>query len=56
MALDLKGFSAAVIRCYLGRAEEFGFEGGWVLEQVIGEAPVPAPLALLAYATTTPAD
>ena len=33
----------------LRRAEELGFEGGWVLEQTIGKAPLLAPLELLAY-------
>jgi alkanesulfonate monooxygenase SsuD/methylene tetrahydromethanopterin reductase-like flavin-dependent oxidoreductase (luciferase family) len=38
------------MRSYLARAEELGFEGGWVLELVVGEAPLLAPLELLAYA------
>jgi alkanesulfonate monooxygenase SsuD/methylene tetrahydromethanopterin reductase-like flavin-dependent oxidoreductase (luciferase family) len=38
------------MRSYLARAEELGFEGGWVLEQVVGQAPLLAPLELLAYA------
>ena len=42
------GFDAAGLRDYLTRAEELGFEGGWVLEQIIGEAPLIAPLELLA--------
>jgi alkanesulfonate monooxygenase SsuD/methylene tetrahydromethanopterin reductase-like flavin-dependent oxidoreductase (luciferase family) len=48
--LDSAGFDAAGQRDYLTRAEELGFEGGWVLEQVVGEAPLLAPLELLAYA------
>ena len=44
------GFDAAGLRDYLTRAEELGFEGGWVLEQIIGEAPLLAPLELLAWA------
>jgi alkanesulfonate monooxygenase SsuD/methylene tetrahydromethanopterin reductase-like flavin-dependent oxidoreductase (luciferase family) len=48
--LDTTGFDAAGMRSYLARAEELGFEGGWVLEQVAGEAPLLAPLELLAYA------
>jgi alkanesulfonate monooxygenase SsuD/methylene tetrahydromethanopterin reductase-like flavin-dependent oxidoreductase (luciferase family) len=48
--LDSTGFDAAGMRSYLARAEELGFEGGWVLEQVVGEAPLLAPLELLAYA------
>ncbi len=42
-------FDAAGLRSFLARAEELGFEGGWVLEQVIGPAPLLAPLELLAY-------
>jgi alkanesulfonate monooxygenase SsuD/methylene tetrahydromethanopterin reductase-like flavin-dependent oxidoreductase (luciferase family) len=42
-------FDAAGLRAYLARAEELGFEGGWVLEQTIGPAPLLAPLELLAY-------
>jgi len=48
--LDPAGFDAAGVRSYLGRAEQLGFEGGWVLEQIIGEAPLLAPLELLAFA------
>jgi probable F420-dependent oxidoreductase len=48
--LDSAGFDAAGQRDYLKRAEELGFEGGWVLEQIVGEAPLLAPLELLAYA------
>ncbi|TSE02016.1 LLM class flavin-dependent oxidoreductase [Skermania sp. ID1734] len=44
------GFDAAGVRSYLARAEELGFEGGWVMEQVIGPTPTIAPLELLAYA------
>ncbi|QUR66443.1 LLM class flavin-dependent oxidoreductase [Mycobacterium spongiae] len=47
--LDSNGFDTAELRSYLVRAEELGFEGGWVLEQVIGESPLLAPLELLAY-------
>ena len=47
--LDSDSFDAAGLRTYLARAEELGFEGGWVLEQVIGAAPLLAPLELLAY-------
>ena len=43
------GVDAAGLRAYLVRAEELGFEGGWVLEQTIGAAPLLAPLELLAY-------
>jgi probable F420-dependent oxidoreductase len=48
--LDSTGFDADGVRDYLIRAEELGFEAGWVLEQVIGPAPLIAPLELLAYA------
>jgi alkanesulfonate monooxygenase SsuD/methylene tetrahydromethanopterin reductase-like flavin-dependent oxidoreductase (luciferase family) len=48
--LDTTGFDAAGMRSYLVRAEELGFEGGWVFELVVGEAPLLAPLELLAYA------
>lgn len=48
--LDATGFDRAAMRAYLARAEELGFEGGWTLEQVIGEAPLLAPLELLAFA------
>ena len=46
---DYDEFDAAGLRAYLARAEELGFEGGWVLEQSIGQAPLLAPLELLAY-------
>ena len=46
---DYDGFDGAGLRSYLARAEELGFEGGWVLEQTIGAAPLLAPLELLAY-------
>ncbi len=48
--LDSAGFDASGQRDYLARAEQLGFEGGWVLEQTIGQAPLLAPLELLAYA------
>ncbi|MCA2266779.1 LLM class flavin-dependent oxidoreductase [Mycobacterium marseillense] len=44
-----EGFDAAALRSFLTRAEELGFEGGWVLEQIIGPAPLLAPLELLAF-------
>src|SRR5208282_6569886 len=47
--LDYDSFDAPGLRSYLARAEELGFEGGWVLEQTVGEAPLLAPLELLAY-------
>jgi probable F420-dependent oxidoreductase len=48
--LDSAGFDAAGQRDYLTCAEQLGFEGGWVLEQIVGQAPLLAPLELLAYA------
>ena len=48
--LDTNGFDAAGVRSYLQRAEELGFDGGWVLEQVVGQAPLIAPMELLAWA------
>jgi alkanesulfonate monooxygenase SsuD/methylene tetrahydromethanopterin reductase-like flavin-dependent oxidoreductase (luciferase family) len=47
---DETGFDADGLRDYLKRAEELGFEGGWVLEQTIGDARLLAPLELLAWA------
>ncbi|MGA9489903.1 MAG: LLM class flavin-dependent oxidoreductase [Mycobacterium sp.] len=49
---DSTGFDGAGLRDYLKRAEELGFEGGWVLEQTIGAAPLIAPLELLAWAAS----
>jgi len=46
---DYDGFDAPGLRSYLARAEELGFEGGWVLEQTVGQAQLLAPLELLAY-------
>lgn len=46
---DYDGFDGEGLRDYLVRAEDLGFEGGWVLEQIVGEAPLLAPLELLAY-------
>jgi alkanesulfonate monooxygenase SsuD/methylene tetrahydromethanopterin reductase-like flavin-dependent oxidoreductase (luciferase family) len=48
--LDYDGFDEAGVKDYLARAEELGFEGGWTLEQVVGNAPGIAPLEMLAYA------
>lgn len=47
---DADGFDSDGVRSYLARAEELGFEGGWVLEQVVGPAALLAPMALLAWA------
>lgn len=48
--LDYDGFDAAGIKAYLARAEELGFDGGWTMEQVVGNSPGIAPLQMLAYA------
>ncbi|WP_406817037.1 LLM class flavin-dependent oxidoreductase [Mycobacterium sp. M23085] len=47
--LDYDGFDGAGLRAFLARAEELEFEGGWLLEQIIGPTPLLAPLELLAY-------
>ena len=43
-------FDADGVKDYLARAEELGFEAGWVMEQAIGPTPQIAPLEFLAYA------
>lgn len=43
-------WDGAGLKAYVARAEELGFEGGWVMEQSIGPTPMIAPLELLAYA------
>ncbi|WIM87579.1 LLM class flavin-dependent oxidoreductase [Candidatus Mycobacterium wuenschmannii] len=48
--LDSAGFDADGVRDYLVRAEELGFEAGWVLEQIVGPTPLIAPLEMLAWA------
>ena len=48
--LDYDRFDDAGVKSYLARAEELGFEGGWTMEQVIGNSPRIAPLEMLAYA------
>lgn len=47
---DRDGFDSDGVAAYLARAEEVGFESGWVMEQVIGPTPQLAPLELLAWA------
>ncbi len=42
-------FDAAGVHAYLVRAEQLGFEGGWVMEQVVGPTPFIAPMEMLAY-------
>jgi probable F420-dependent oxidoreductase len=48
--LDTGTFDASGLKAYLARAEELGFESGWVMEQSIGPTPQIAPLEMLAYA------
>src|SRR6201991_314858 len=48
--LDYDRFDDAGVKAYLARAEELGFEGGWTMEQVVGDSPQIAPLQMLAYA------
>jgi probable F420-dependent oxidoreductase len=46
---DYDGFDADGTRSFLARAEELDFEGGWVLEQTIGKAPLLSPLEFLSF-------
>jgi hypothetical protein len=48
--LDTGTFDTAGVKSYLARAEQLGFEAGWVMEQSIGPTPLIAPLEMLAYA------
>jgi alkanesulfonate monooxygenase SsuD/methylene tetrahydromethanopterin reductase-like flavin-dependent oxidoreductase (luciferase family) len=48
--LDSGTFDTQGVKAYLARAEELGFEAGWVMEQSIGPTPLIAPLEMLAYA------
>jgi probable F420-dependent oxidoreductase len=48
--LDYDGFDDAGVKEYLARAEELGFEGGWTMEQIVGNSPRIAPMEMLAYA------
>jgi alkanesulfonate monooxygenase SsuD/methylene tetrahydromethanopterin reductase-like flavin-dependent oxidoreductase (luciferase family) len=50
--LVIGGFDAERTRGFLKRAEVLGFDGGWTLEQTVGEAPLIAPMELLAYAAS----
>src|SRR5437588_12014065 len=43
-------FDVEGLHRFLRRAEDLGFESGWVLEQPVGIAPVLEPLALLSHA------
>jgi probable F420-dependent oxidoreductase len=44
-------FDPGALRAYLARAEALGFEGAWVLEQVLGSMPNMGSLETLAFAT-----
>jgi alkanesulfonate monooxygenase SsuD/methylene tetrahydromethanopterin reductase-like flavin-dependent oxidoreductase (luciferase family) len=48
--LDTGIFDAPGVKTYLARAEQLGFQAGWVMEQSIGPTPFIAPLEMLAYA------
>lgn len=48
--LDTGTFDTSGVKSYLARAEQLGFEAGWVMEQSIGPTPLIAPLEMLAYA------
>jgi probable F420-dependent oxidoreductase len=41
---------ASLIRGFLERAEELGYESVWVQEQIISDSPILEPVTLLAYA------
>ena len=43
-------FDRDAFRSHLARAEELGFDSGWVQEQVLGPAPSLSPLGALTYA------
>ena len=48
---------ASLIRQFIPRAEALGYEGLWVQEQIVGNAPILEPVTLLTYAaalTTKP--
>lgn len=48
--LGTDDYDTEQLKGYLQRAEALGFEGGWTLEQAIGQSALLAPLELLAYA------
>jgi len=48
--LDYDRFDDEGMKAYLLRAEELGFEGGWTMEQIVGQSPQIAPLQMLSYA------
>jgi probable F420-dependent oxidoreductase len=43
-------FDPAAFRAYFARAEELGYDSAWTQEQVLGAAPVLAPLEAMTYA------
>jgi alkanesulfonate monooxygenase SsuD/methylene tetrahydromethanopterin reductase-like flavin-dependent oxidoreductase (luciferase family) len=51
--LDTGTFDAPGVKSYLARAEQLGFQAGWVMEQSIGPAPLIAPLEMLACAAAS---
>ncbi len=44
------GFDPAAFSAHLRRAEELGFTGAWVQEQILGSAPTLSPLETMTYA------
>jgi alkanesulfonate monooxygenase SsuD/methylene tetrahydromethanopterin reductase-like flavin-dependent oxidoreductase (luciferase family) len=42
--------AAGFLSRYLQRAEALGYEGGWVQEQIVGDAPILEPVTLITYA------
>src|SRR5215831_6828208 len=42
--------AASCLARFVPRAEELGFEGLWVQEQIVGDAPVLEPVTLITYA------
>ena len=49
-AFDDLSNAASVLSRYLPRAEALGYEGGWVQEQIVGDAPILEPVTLITYA------
>src|SRR6267143_6102860 len=43
-------FDPARFRAYMARAEAFGFESAWTLEQTLGTMPFMSPLQTMSYA------
>jgi probable F420-dependent oxidoreductase len=44
------GVDTTKIRQFLARAEELGFDGAWVVEQIVGGTPILDPVSTLTYA------